>query len=120
MREEGETIVVYTSNEDLSDDATPLSIVSSEAPPDLSLDSQIALYARVTWTQSDKTTWGVAGRVKNRACTIEASIEAQNFLANCRAIRVSDGTLMRKVAERVSDDQITYRVECEGYLGVVN
>lgn len=120
MRETGETIVLYISNEDRSDDATPLSIILSEQPPDLSLDTRVAIYASLDWTVSESTNYSVGGRVKNRKCTIEASIESMDLLSACRAIKVADGTMLRKLTERISADQVSYIVTCEGYLGVVN
>jgi hypothetical protein len=120
MRETGETVVLFMSTETPDTDETPLSISSADEPQNLGLMTQQAIYARVSWATADTLTYGPGGRNKGRKASIDCSIEWLPQLQQTFVVQVEDGTLMRKIAEKISDDRVTYTIVCEGYLNVSN
>lgn len=122
MRDEGETVVLLISNKAQNTArSTPFSIVQSEAPEATSADKQVAIYAKVAWTPNEQVAYTEGGRVKNLKAQVRASTDPwKALLQQCYGVQFEDGTICKKIAERLSDDRTEYILDVEGFLNVSN
>jgi hypothetical protein len=114
----GETVWLLTSTKNTSDRSTPFDTVESDRP-DLSADKVTAIYAVVTW-DTDKVAYDEVGHLHNVGANVSSTVGSMKAMQNCYAVRFSDGSVLKKTSEKLSDERTSYIIHVSGQANVVN
>lgn len=118
IRAIGETVWLRTSTAPTDTRQTPMSIVAADAP-DPTEYTETAIYAYVQWG-NDNVVYDETGHVHNVEAIVTATAQWMNAMRKCFAVRFSDGTVLRKTDELLSDERTSFAIKCVGEANVVN
>lgn len=115
MRQIGETVWLLISTRNVSDRDTPLDIVAVDAPPQT--DTIVPIYAYVEWN-TDEVSYDEAGHAKNLHATVTANVQYMHPMQACYAVKFSDGSVLEKTAEMLSDMRTSFAIHVSGMANI--
>jgi len=118
IRQIGETVWLRTSTRDYSSRAGVWDIVANDAP-DPTEYTEMAIYAYVQWS-ADGVSYDETGHAHNLSAIVTANIQYMPYMQKCFAVRFSDGSILRKNDEALSDERTAYAIHVTGEANVVN
>ncbi len=119
LREVGELITVLIDpNAGSSSTAVPYDAVVANEAIDITLATRVPLYAKIAFHQLAEVKFEEAGKAVFSQITITTTSQLSIYLQRCFAVQLTDGSILRKKSENISETRAVYTIVCEGYVGV--
>jgi hypothetical protein len=96
-------------------DATPINIVTDDLPESLVADTQVPIYAKVTWKKFGEFSEEEGGRAVNRTAIVEASSQYQSLMQKCFGVKLENGLTMVKQSEGLTDSKGIFMITVTAY-----
>lgn len=119
LREVGQlvTFLIDPVDSNTSTD-TPLDPTISNEAIDVSTAQKVNLYAKVAWHKLNDIKYQESGKTIFREASVTTSVHVMAILQKCFAIQMSDGSILRKDSENLSETATEYTIVCSGYMRV--